>query len=167
LPVGETRRDFGVVDIEIEATRIDIEHDGIAVAHCGNGSADGCFGRNVPRHEAVGRAGEAAVGEESDGFAEARAHEGGGYAQHLAHARSAAWALVTDDDDIAFPDAAVLHGVKGVLFPIEGTCWTAVHAASATGDFHDATVGREVAAQDGETAGGMNRRLRIMHDILA
>ena len=61
------------------------------------------LGRDVPGHQAVGRAGEAAVGEQRDLLAEALADERGGDVEHLPHPGAARWALVADHDDVARP----------------------------------------------------------------
>ena len=57
--------------------------------------------RDVPGHQPVGRAGEAAVGEQRDRVAEALADQRRGDGEHLAHAGAAARALVADHDDVA------------------------------------------------------------------
>ena len=59
-------------------------------------------------HQAVRRAGEAAVGEQCDRLAQAFADQRRGDAEHLAHARPADRPLVADDDHVARLDAALL-----------------------------------------------------------
>ena len=85
----------------------DVEDDGVAVADGRDRAAARRLGRDVAGHEAVRGAGEAAVGEQRDGVAEALAHERGGDAEHLAHAGPAGGPLVADHDDVVRLDRAL------------------------------------------------------------
>jgi hypothetical protein len=62
LEVGEACGDLGVRDVERELAAGDVEGDGVAFVHGGDGAAELRFGGNVPGHQAAGGAGEAAVG---------------------------------------------------------------------------------------------------------
>ena len=64
------------------------------------------LGRDVADAEAVGAAGEPAVGDERGVAAAAGALHRAGDGEHLAHARAALRALVADDDDVAGLDLA-------------------------------------------------------------
>ncbi len=87
------------------------------------------LGRHMADHQAARRAGKAAVGDERDRFAESSAHDRGGHAEHLAHARAAARPLVANHDDIAGPDCLTLHRGERGLLAVEHPRGTAVRAA--------------------------------------
>ena len=72
--------------------------------------------------------------------------------EHLAHAGAAGGALVADDDDVAGLDPALGDGLHRALLAVEDARRAAVVAALVAGELHDAAVGREVAAQDGQAA---------------
>jgi hypothetical protein len=63
--------------------------------------------------EAGAAAGEAAVGDEGAGFAEALGLEVAGGVEHLLHDGAAARAFVADEDDIAGNDAVAEDGLDG------------------------------------------------------
>ena len=88
-----------------EAALLQVEGDDVAVADGGNRPAGHGFGGDVPGHQAARGAGEATVGQQGDRVAETRAHDRRGDAEHLAHARTALGAFVTNDDDVAGLDA--------------------------------------------------------------
>src|SRR5215468_695965 len=72
--------------------------------------------------------------------------------EHLLHARSAAWALIAHDHDIARLDDAPLDCRCGVVLALEDAGASAERQKRGVdpGRLHDATVAREVAAEDGE-----------------
>ena len=76
-------------------------------------------GRHVTRHQAVGCTGEAAVGQQRDGIAQARADQRRGHAEHFAHARPAFRSLVANHHDVVVFDLARLHGCEGVFLAVE------------------------------------------------
>ena len=51
-------------------------------------------------HEPTGRATEAPVSQERHRVSQALADDCTGYAKHLAHSRTALWALIADHDDV-------------------------------------------------------------------
>ena len=69
--------------------------------------------RDVADHHAVGAAGEAAVGDQADGFAEPRADQRRGRREHLAHARAALRPLVADHHHVARLDLARRGSPRG------------------------------------------------------
>ena len=81
-----------------------------------------------------------------------------GDAEHLAHPGAALRPFVANDHDIAGLDAASLHGREGCFLAVEHACRTSMNSEIVSGDFHDASVGREVASEDDETACGFQRR---------
>ena len=98
---------LGVMSIQFEFPFLGVDGDGIAVLDEGDGTADISFGRDVADDEAVAAAAETAIGDERHVFAKAFAHDGGGGREHFPHAGTAARPFITDDDDVAFDDAAV------------------------------------------------------------
>ena len=119
-------------------------------------------------HEATGCAGEASVGQESDGVAQCRdSFDCGGDGEHLAHAGAALGAFVADDEDVAGVDLSVLYRLVAVLFVLEDAGGAGVVQALVPGDLDDAAVGREIAAQDDEAAGLLERLVPGVDDLLA
>src|SRR5207247_2203397 len=121
---------------------------------------------DVAGHQAARGAAEAAVGEESDLLAQALADQRRGDAQHLAHAGAAARALVADDDHVARLDRAPGDGGHRVLLALEDARRTAVGRALVAGHLHYAALGGEVAPEDDEAAGRLERPLERRDDLL-
>ncbi len=121
----------------------------------------------MSRHQAAGRAGEAAVCEEGDALAQALPDQGGGNAEHLAHPGSTFWALVTDHYDVARDDAAGLDRLHGLLLGVEDAGGTRVLETGVACHLHDAPLGGEVALEDDEAAGGAQRVLQGDDHVLA
>src|SRR5260370_12070701 len=78
-----------------------VKDNDVAVGDSGNRSAVRRFGCHVPRHQAMRRATETAVSEQSDGVAESCADQSGGDGQHFTHARAAFRSFITNYDDVA------------------------------------------------------------------
>ncbi len=116
------------------------------------------FGGYVADHEAAGGSGEAAVGEEGYGLREfGDAFDRCGDGEHLAHAGASAGAFVADDADVVGVDLAGFDGgVAGVL-GVEDAGGAGVVEALVAGDLDDAALGGEVALEDDEAAGGLER----------
>ena len=140
--------------------RVDVDGDRVAVAHGGDRPAARRLGGDVAGHEAVRGAGEAPVGEQRDVLAEALAVDRRGDREHLAHAGAADRALVADDDDVAGLDPPGGDRVHRGLLALEHARRALVVAALVARELHDAAVGREVAAQDRQAAGGLERVAR-------
>jgi hypothetical protein len=64
---------------------------------------------------------ESTVGHEPDGCAEARTLQGPGDMQHLAHARAALRALVSNDNEVARLDLAALDSHERLFLAVEYT----------------------------------------------
>src|SRR3954452_9979631 len=144
--------DLVVGEEDAQLARFDVELDRVAVAQRGDRPAPRGFGGDVPDHQAVGRARETAVRDQSHFVAEALADERGRDVQHLAHPGPACWALVTDDDDVTGLDAPRFHGREALVLGIEDARRTGVEEALVPGELHDTALRREVAAQDREPA---------------
>jgi hypothetical protein len=121
----------------------------------------------VADHEAVGRAAEAPVGEQGDVLAQAGAVDRGGHREHLAHAGAAGGALVADDDDVAALDPAADQRRHRGLLAVEDARRAAVVAALVAAELDHAALGREVAAQDRQAAGRLDRVVERADDLLA
>ena len=121
----------------------------------------------MARHEAVRRAGEAPVGEQRHGVAEAGAVDGGGHAEHLAHAGAADGPSLRITTTSPSDDAAVGGGLHRRLLAVEHARGAGVQAPLVAGELHDAALGREVAAQDREAAGRLQRVVERADDALA
>ena len=91
----------------------------IAVFQQADGSADGRFGADMADAGAARAAAETAVGDQGDRFAESRAHDVAGGAEHLLHAGAALGAFVADDDDVAGLDLAGQDAFAGVFLALE------------------------------------------------
>ena len=100
-------------------------------------------------------------------LAEALPHERRGDREHLAHARAADRALVADDDDVARLDLAGGDRLHRVLLALEHARGALVVAALVARELHDAALGRDVAAQDREPAGRLDRVVERADDLLA
>ena len=125
------------------------------------------LGSDVAGHEPARGAREAAVGEQRDLVAEPLPHERRGDREHLAHARPAGGALVADHDDVAGQDLAARDGGHRRLLAVEHPRRAAVVDALVAGELDHRALGGEVAAQDREPAGGLERVGERADDLLA
>ena len=88
--------------------------------------------------------------------------------EHLAHAGAAGRALVADHDDVARAGSRrAVTAAIAASSPSNTRAGPRVAAALVAGELHDAAVGREVAAQDREAAGRLERVVERAHDVLA
>ena len=112
------------------------------------------LGRDVADGEARGAAGEAAVGDQGAGLAEALRLQVARRIEHLLHAGAAARALVADDDHVARLDLAVEDALHGRVLALEddGRAGEDQDALVDAGRLHDAAVIGEVAVEHGEAA---------------
>ena len=76
------------------------------------------LGRDVADDQAVGAAGEAAVGDQADRVAQTRADDRRGRRQHLAHAGAALRPFVADHQHVAGLDPAGEDRLERVLLAI-------------------------------------------------
>ena len=112
-------------------------------------------------------AAEAAVGEQGDGVGEGGdAFDGGGDGEHLTHAGAAFGAFVADDEDVAGVDFSGFDGDVAVFFVLEDARGAGVEQPLVAGDLDDAAVRGEVAAENDETAGGLERLVPRVDDGL-
>jgi hypothetical protein len=106
--------------------------------------------------QAGGAAGEAAVGDQRAGLAQAPALEERGRVEHLLHAGAALGALVADDDDVALLDPLVQDPVDGFFlrFADHGRAFEGPDRLVDARGLHDAAVLGEVAVENGQAAVG-------------
>ena len=108
----------------------------------------GRFGSDVAGHQAVRGAGETAIGQQSDGIAEACADERRGHREHFAHARAAARTFVTNHHHIAGLDLSLVDCGKRGFFAIENARGAAEVLRVVPGNFDDAAFRRKIAFEE-------------------
>src|SRR5262249_14984956 len=117
---------------EMDRAGRDVDLDPVAVLHEANEPAIGGFRRDVSDRQARGAAGEAAVGDERAGLAEALRFQIARGIEHLLHARAAARAFIDHHDDVAGFDLAREDRLDGGILALD-------HAGGAR-EFQDAGV---------------------------
>ena len=116
--------------------------------------------------EAARAARETSVSDERHLFARALPIKRRGRRQHLAHARSAARALVANDDDVAVLVVASSDRRETIFLGIEAAGGTGELVTLEAGDLHDRAVRCEVALQANDAAGRGQRLVRRVNDVL-
>src|ERR1700735_5914579 len=99
----------------------------------------------MARHQSVGGAAEATVGQQRNRASETLAHKSRGHAQHFAHARSALGAFIADDHDIAGMNLLAGDGGHGVLFGFKNARPTTMLHAFMPADFGHAVFTRKLS----------------------
>jgi len=93
--------------------------------------------------------------------------EAGASGWHLPNAGAAPGPFVADDQHVTGFDGAGLDGGEGGLLPVEDPGGATVFATAVACQLHHAALRREAAPQDGEAAGGLDRRVEGTHHALA
>src|SRR5262249_31313797 len=134
-------------ELHIQRAFFRIDLDDVAVAQQPDRAAYGGLGSDVADAKPARRAREAPVGDERDFAVGALAVERRGGGEHLAHAGAAARSLVADHQHVAL--AVLPPGDRGEtrLFPVEAARRPGELERLHAGDFHDRTLGREVALE--------------------
>ena len=88
---------YRIVDKQVEAERVHVDANLVAVANKRDGATIKSFGRHVPDAETPRAAAEATIGDERAVGASAGTLERTGDGEHLAHTRATLRAFVTDD----------------------------------------------------------------------
>src|SRR3989441_9870658 len=163
----ETLLQLGGGQLDVELALFDVDHDGVTVAKRRDRAAFGSLGRDVADHESVGRSGEAPVGHERNGVAEAGPLERARHVEHLAHAWPAPGTLPADDDHVVGLDLPSLHGLERVLFAVEHLGGAAVEIPLLSRDLGDPPLRREITPEDDDAPLGPERIRERAEDPLA
>src|SRR5690606_37043716 len=104
--------------------------------------------------QARGTAGEAAVGEQGAGFAQAFGFQVGRRVEHFLHARAAFRTFVANDDDVTFLHFVGEDAAHSTILAFEDlrVAFENVDRLIHTGGFHHTTVEGDVAVQHGQAA---------------
>src|SRR5207344_632530 len=86
--------------------------------------------------------------------------------EHLSHAGTAAWPLIADHDDLAFPVGALLDRLESVLLAVKAAGWTGKFQVRHARDFHDRPFWCEITLQADDASRGGNRPVGGPHHIL-
>ena len=153
----------------------DIDRNDIPILYEGDGAALGGLWADVADGGTPGGAGEAAVGDEGHGLAQAHAHDGGGGVEHLPHAGAALGALVADDHHVAGDDLAGVDGGDGLLLAVKhpGGAGVGHHLGGHGGALDHAALGGQVALEHGDAAvlgvgvvdGADDVRIPVLHPL--
>src|SRR5689334_10841395 len=143
-PFGFAFRELCVAQFYVKGTGNGVDLDDVAVLQKPDWPANGRFRADMADAEAARGAGEPAIGDQCDLTAGALPGQRSRGREHLAHAGSAARALVADDDDLAFPVGALLDRLEGVLLAIEAAGRPGKLQVRHARDFHDRSFWREV-----------------------
>src|SRR5438034_11329413 len=117
-------------------------------------------------HEAVGRAGEAAIGEQGDRVAESGAVDGGGDSEHFAHAGTSARAFVTNDNHVPGNDLPAFDGCKGLLFAVKHARRTPMMLNIVTCNLHHAAIGGEVPPENDQASSLFDGTISTANNLL-
>src|SRR5262245_13035507 len=156
---------FGQLDVERARDRVDL--DDVAVTQQADGSTDRRFRPDMADAKTAGGARETSVGDQGDLVAHALTIERGRGREHLAHARPALGAFVTDHQHFAFPVRLVLDRFEASLLAIEAARRTGKTQALHAGNLNDRTFRCENAPQTNNPAGREHRFVRRMNHILS
>src|SRR5690606_15486111 len=119
LPCAAAPLQFLVVEVHVDRAVHGVDGDYVAVLQERDRTANGRFRSHMADAETARRAREAPVGDERKFVAHALAVKRRRRREHLAHARSALWALVADDQHLAFLVLLVSHRLEAGFFAVE------------------------------------------------
>src|ERR1700752_1834695 len=106
-------------------------------------------------HEAMGSPREASVRDQRDALPQSLADDRSGDGEHLSHPWPTRGSLATDHDDVAGRYLTGEHSRHGGLLAVEHTRRAGVVATLVAGELDYAPIWSDIAAQDRETAGGL------------
>src|SRR5271170_2396879 len=112
------------------------------------------LGAGVTDAHSTGGAGEATVGDKRDLLAVTLTVNEGGDAEHFAHARAAAGALVADEDGVSQRVETVGDGVLGCLLAFEDACGAPMTQRFEASRLQNGAVRAEVAFENNQAAAG-------------
>ena len=137
-----------------------VERDAGRLRDGGDRPAAAASGATWPTMKPRVAPGEASVGDQRHRVAEPGADDRGRDAEHLAHARAAARPFVADHDDVAAVMRPPCTAANASSSRVEDARRAPVRDAVVPGDLDDAAIRREIAAQDHQAAGRLERRGR-------
>src|SRR5260370_14703241 len=111
-------------------------------------SADCGFRCDMPAHQSVRAAGEAAVGDKSNRITQTRSYNRRGRREHLAHSRPALWPLVSNHQYIALFYLAGEDSIESVFLTIEDARRARDLRVLDPGNLGNASLGREIALEN-------------------
>src|SRR5215470_2688168 len=152
------------LDADLLAERID--RDAVAVLYKSDRAADRGLRGNMSDDEAVTAPGEAPVGDERHFGTETAPHERARRAEHLAHARAPARALVADDDDVARLDAPREDRLGRALLAVEDPRAAGEVIALLARELGHGSVRSQVAVENDEVAVLLKRSGKGVHNVL-
>src|SRR5262245_27404715 len=154
-------------ELHIQLAFLDVDGNRVTVLQGRDRAPLGGLGGDVADHEAVGGSREAAVGHQGHGVPEARALDGAGDVEHLAHAGAALWAFPADDHDVVCLDLSRLDRLEGILLAVEDPRRSPMEVALLAGDLGDAAVRGEIATEDDDSPLGLQRIVEGPNDLLS
>ena len=145
------------IDLDLELAGGDVDVDDVALMDGGDGPAERGFGRDMTDHETAGCAAESSIGDECDAAAETLADDSRGNPEHLPHAGTALGTFIANYHHVSAANCLCGDGVHGFLFTFKDARRTGMAEALVAADFGDAALRSDVAAQDDEAAGLLQR----------
>ena len=147
-------RQLFIADIQTDGAVGDIDIDGVAFIHQGNGAAFCRFRRGVADGQAGGAAGETAISQQCAFLAQPFGFQVAGGVEHFLHARAAFGAFVANHHHVAGNDLITKDGAyRRVLgFEDPGAAGELEDGIVHPGGFHDAAALGDVAVQHGQAA---------------
>ncbi len=160
--LGTASGHFFIADQQVDRAVRNVDQHFVAIAHQTNRTARCCFWRCVADGQARGAAGEATVGEQGAGFAQAFGFQVRRRVEHFLHARAAFRTFVTDDHDVASLHFVGEDAAYGAVLAFEDlrVAFKDMDRLIDTCGFHHAAVQRDVAVQHGQAA---FLRIRVFH----
>src|SRR5664280_208558 len=153
--------------LDVQGAFLGIELDDVAVAQQRNRPAQCRFRSDMANAEAAGGAGEAAVGDQRNLIALPLAIERSRGREHLAHAGTAARALIADHQNIAVLIFLVLDRVEAGFLAVEAARRAGeLERRRHAGHLHDGAFRGEIAFQADHAAGRQQRSIGRTHDVL-
>lgn len=165
-PGGPSCRHLLVGDLDIDGLFVSIDRDNITVLDQTNRASFLSLGRDVTNDESVGSSREATIGQESNVVSESSTHNGRGRGQHLGHTRTSLGARVTDNDDLALLDLAVLQSAQHVRLVVVDVGRSLKEETLLSGDLGDRSEGGKVTLEDAQVTVGLDGLGQGVDDIL-
>ena len=142
FPIFAALGNFLFAELGSERSRGDVDGDDVAIFQQADEATLSRLRGDVTDAGSVGRAGKAAIGNESDGVAEAFAHDVAGGCEHLLHAGTALGTFIANDHHIAGLHFVGKDAGTSLFLALENNRRTAMHKhfRQYTGFFHDSAL---------------------------